>query len=162
MRRISRVCMSTAYFAMLIAGCRLAAQNLVINHLSLNPRVIIYELPDPDGREEAIRYIANLHDRFWSGAELIDAGQTSESVLRRKFQQTCVLYTTLGTKSKLVRLATAGMGWEIRDGVFHWREVDVPLDEVRLFSRARTPTPPDISPFTRLARTSVLKVSIRY
>jgi hypothetical protein len=139
MRHFSGMSLGIACLVLALTGCRLDAQNLIIHQLSQNLRVVIYELPDPDGRDEVIRYLTALRSHFWPDAELVDAGQLSAGALRRKFQPSCVLYTTLGEQSKLVRLSTSQMGWEIRGGNFQWRGSSVPLGDVRFILAAKNP-----------------------
>jgi hypothetical protein len=65
-----------ACLALAFTGCRLCAQNLIINELSQNPRYIVYELPDADGRDKVIRYLSALRSHFWHDAELVDGTLT--------------------------------------------------------------------------------------
>lgn len=135
-------CLTHLRLVFLVLGCPflvLSANSLIINELTRNPAAIIYELPDPDGRDEAVRYIQSIRDRFWGDAEMLDATALSEAALQQKFQQKCVLYTTLGKNSRLVRLATPNMGWAIRDGIFHWQDVAIPLAGTRFILAAKNP-----------------------
>jgi hypothetical protein len=133
MKRILRF-----FFALAALPAPATAANLAINDLFQHARVIVYELPEADGRAEAIRYVESIRDRFKQGAEILDAA-TNEAVLKPKLKNGFVLYTTLGEKSRLLRLATSRLGWEVAGGTFRWRDVTAPSPGLRFILAARNP-----------------------
>src|SRR5215471_8544466 len=82
---------------------------LIIDRLVRKTGAILYELPESDGRAEVIRSLGSVQ-RMFKGAEIVDAAMASEATLREKCSQTCLLYTTLGEGSKVVRAAMAKAG----------------------------------------------------
>ena len=87
------------------------AADLSINNAWDHAKVMVYELPEADGRAEAVRYVESVRDQFMKGGEVLDAAAADESSLKGKLKEGFVLYTTLGEKSKLLRLATRKLGW---------------------------------------------------
>ncbi len=122
----------------LLAGLAPAA-NLVINDVSRPARVFVYELPNAEGRAEAIRYVESIRDRFKPGAEIIDAGSLSEATAREKLKHAFLLYTTLGEKSRLLRAATGKLGWQIDGDVFRWGELSAPASNLRFILAGKNP-----------------------
>ena len=114
------------------------AANLIINNVWDHAPVIAYELPEADGRAEAIRYVESVRDRLKQGHEVLDAAANEKS-LEAKLKGGFVLYTTLGEKSKLLRLASRKLGWELAGGTFRWRDVTAPAGELRFILVGRNP-----------------------
>src|SRR5262249_5378688 len=98
------------------------AENLVIEEVWNHAGVIAYELPDSDGRADAIRYVESMRDRFKPKTEVLDAAANHGS-LKNKLKDGFILYTTLGEKSELLRMASRKLGWEATGGFFRWRDV---------------------------------------
>jgi hypothetical protein len=115
-----------------------ATANPVVADVFQRAPIVVYELPELDGRTEAIRYVESIRDRFKKGTEVIDAG-AKEAVLKGKLKNGFVLYTTLGEESKLLRLATRELGWQVAGGTFRWRDVAAPAREVRFILAGRNP-----------------------
>ena len=115
------------------------AANLVINDVSKGARVFVYELPDAEGRAEAIRYVQAIRDRFKPKAEVIDAAAMSEATAREKLKHGFLLYTTLGEKSKLLRAATGKLGWQLSGDVFRWGELSAPVANLRFILAGKNP-----------------------
>ena len=113
-------------------------EKLIINNVWDHAPVIAYELPEADGRAEAIRYVEGVRDRFKQGHEVFDATVNEES-LRAKLKGGFILYTTLGDKSKLLRLASRKLGWELAGSAFRWRDVTAPADELRFIAVGKNP-----------------------
>jgi hypothetical protein len=114
------------------------AGNLAANTTWDQAKVILYELPDADGRAEAIRYVESARDRFKKGAEVLDAAAIDAS-LPNKLKAGFVLYTTLGHKSKLLDAATGKLGWEFSGDTFRWRNVTAPAANLRLIAVGKNP-----------------------
>lgn len=63
----------------------------------------------------------------------------NEKSLEAKLKGGFILYTTLGEKSKLLRLASRKLGWELAGGNLRWRDVTAPAGEVRWILVGRNP-----------------------
>ena len=114
------------------------AQNLTVDNVWAHSPVIVYEFPEAEGRAEAIRYVESMRDQFKPGAEVLDATSNVASI-RSKLTHGFILYTTLGEKSKLVRLATPSLGWEDTANLFHWRDITAPASDVRFILVGKNP-----------------------
>jgi hypothetical protein len=114
------------------------AANLIIDNAWDHAPVIAYELPDTGGRAEAIRYVESIRDQFKKGTVLLDVA-ANRSSLKDKLKNGFVLYTTLGEKSELLRLATRKLGWEITGSSFHWRDLTAPAGELRVILVGKNP-----------------------
>ena len=115
-----------------------AAANLTVDHVWTRSKVILYELPEADGRAEAIRYVESMRDRFKAGAGVLDAA-ANRSSLPERLKDGFILYTTLGEGSELLRLAVARLGWEGSGGVFRWHELTAPNGELRIILVGKNP-----------------------
>ncbi len=114
------------------------AANLIVTDIWAQSPVIVYELPEADGRAEAIRYIESLRDKLKQGATVLDAGANPDA-LKEQLKKGFILYTTLGDKSRLLRAATRQTGWDLAGGEFHWRDVSVPAAALRLVMAGKNP-----------------------
>ena len=112
-----------------------AAQDVIFDRVFFRAKVVVYEFPDQEGRSEAIHYIESMRDRFKPKAEVLDAASVPVEKLKGGF----VLYTTLSEKSKLVRLATRDLGWQISDRGFHWRDLVTRIDSLRWIFVGKNP-----------------------
>jgi hypothetical protein len=106
------------------------SQNLILN--DLHGQIIAYEIPEPEGRAEAVRYIEAIRDRFHPGVEIVDAMSLDDATLRQKLQGTLVLYTTLGENSRLLRLAARPLPLRIENGTLHWGSFSAPVKDLRM------------------------------
>jgi hypothetical protein len=127
------------FFLVLLALPPVAtAANLVINNVWEHAPVIAYELPETDGRADAIRYVESIRDQFKQGGQVLDAA-ANKSALKGKLKDGFILYTTLGEKSDLLRLASRKLGWEVAGGSFRWRDLTAPAGELRLILVGKNP-----------------------
>ena len=78
--------------------------DLTINGLSREARSVVYEVPDDEGRADAVRFIERMHEMFFSKLEMIDATKLDDATLKDKLKGNFVLYTTIG--SRLFNAAT--------------------------------------------------------
>lgn len=115
------------------------AGQLTINQVSSKAAAFVYELPDSAGRDEAVRSIQAVHDRFRPNAPLLDAGAVPEAELRTKLSQGFLLYTTLGQDSRLWRLAAERLGWQVSAGTFRWGGFAAPMDGLRVIAVGKNP-----------------------
>lgn len=106
------------------------SQNLILN--DLHGQIIAYEIPEMDGRAEAVRYIEQIRDRFHPGVEVVDATPLDDAALRQKLKGTLVLYTTLGENSRLLRLAARPLPLRIENGTLHWGDFSAPVKDLRV------------------------------
>ena len=126
------------FFVLVTIPSGAAAANLIIDKVREHAPVIAYELPEADGRAEAIRYVESMRDRFQPGGEVLDAAANRTS-LKSKLRDGFVLYTTLGERSDVLRLASRKLGWEIAGGSFQWRDVTAPVGELRFILVGKNP-----------------------
>jgi len=126
------------FFALLTLPSAAAAANLIFDNVWGHAKVIVYELPEADGRAEAIRYVEAMRDELKHGQELLDAAANPSS-LKDKLKDGFVLYTTLGEKSNLLRLASLKLGWQVAGGSFRWRDVTAPTAGLRLIVVGKNP-----------------------
>jgi hypothetical protein len=92
---------------LLFAAHLAAAANLTVANVWDHSPVIVYELPNSDGRADAIRYIESVRDRSKQNVKVLDAAAMNPAALKNGF----ILYTTLGDQSHLLRLATRRLNW---------------------------------------------------
>jgi hypothetical protein len=102
------------------------------------PPVMVYEFPDAGGRAEAVSFAQVVSKKLNPKAELIDAATAPEQ-LSQKLQNGFVFVTTLGEQSKLLQLATQGIGWSIEGGTFKWHDISTPAATVVLLFAVRNP-----------------------
>lgn len=114
-----------------------AGQNLILN--DLRPQILAYEIPDSDGRAEAVKYVEMVRDRFYPGVEIVDAVALDEGTLRAKLKGTVVLYTVLRPESRLLRLAAQPLPFRMEDGTLHWGNFSTPVKDVRMVFAGRNP-----------------------
>jgi hypothetical protein len=117
----------TALFLLPALG---TSQNLILNNL--HAQIIAYEIPESEGRAEAVHYIEAIRDRFYPGVEIVDATALDDAALRQKLQGTPVLYTTLGENSRLLRLAARPLPLRIENGTLHWGDFSAPVKDLRI------------------------------
>ena len=128
-----------SFFLALVALPSFAiAANLVVADIWDHSPVIVYELPETAGRADAIRYVESVRDRYKQGAKVLDAGANPAS-LRETLKHGFVLYTTLGERSNLLRMATRQLGWSVAGGEFHWRSLTAPAGGLRFILAGRNP-----------------------
>ena len=116
--------MQTVPFALLALALLPAtgtSQNLVLNNL--HGQTVVYEMPDAEGRAEAVRYIGQIRDRFLPGADIVDANSPDDAALRQKLKGSVTLYTILGENSRLLRLAAQPLPLRIEGGTLQWGDV---------------------------------------
>ena len=111
---------------------------LIFDTTFTSARVFAYDLPEPDGRAEAMAYVKAMRDRFKPGAEIVDVSGNPAG-LKEKLRAGFILYTTLGEKSRLLRLATARLGWRLENGEFQWRDVSAQAAGIRFLLVGRNP-----------------------
>jgi len=113
-------------------------RNLDFEDVWGHSKLIVYQLPDGDGRAEAVRYIEQIRDDNKRGTSIIDIGANPSS-FKRKLKDGFILYTTFGDKASLLRLATRQLDWTISGGNLQFREVSVPLKESRMILVGKNP-----------------------
>jgi len=113
------------------------SQNLILNNL--HGQIIAYEIPEAEGRAEAVRYIEQVRDRFHPGVEIVDAASLDDAALRQKLKGTLVLYTTLGGNSRLLHLAARPLPLRIENGTLHWGDFSAPAKDLRIVFVGRHP-----------------------
>jgi C-terminal processing protease CtpA/Prc len=121
----------------LLLAAAAGGQDLIVN--DLRPQVIAYEIPDPEGRPEAVQYIEMVRDRFYKGVEIVDASALNEAALRLKLQGTVALYTILRSDSRLLRLAAEPLPLRIENGNLHWADFSTPVNDVRMVFAGKNP-----------------------
>jgi hypothetical protein len=114
------------------------AANLIFNDVRDHAKVIAYELPAGDGRAEAIRYIESVRDDNKKGVPVLDVAANRAS-LKDKLKGGFILYTTLGDRSSVLRLATRQLGWSVAEGSFHFRDITAPAGDVKFILVGRNP-----------------------
>jgi len=115
------------------------AQNLIINDLNQHRQSIAYEIPDAEGRAQAIRYIEMVRDRFAPGTEIVDALNLDDDALRAKLKGTVAIYTVLREDSRLLRLASRGLPLRLENGILHWGGRAEPTADLRVVFAGRQP-----------------------
>src|SRR3974390_2858972 len=121
---------SLALSLLALAPAAANAQNLILGNLHWQP--IAYEIPDSEGRAQAVRYIKMIRDRFAPGVEIVDALGLDDEALRAKLKGTVAIYTVLREDSRLLRLASRGSPLRFENGVFHWGDLAAPAAELRV------------------------------
>jgi hypothetical protein len=114
------------------------AGNLNFEDVWRQSKLIVYQLPETDGRAEAVRYIEQTRDGNKRGASIIDVGANPSS-LKSKLRNGFILYTTFGDKANLLRLATRQIGWTVAEGNLQFREVTVALKDARAILVGKNP-----------------------
>jgi hypothetical protein len=123
----------------ILSGPSLSAAPVTLKQAKESAKVVVYEIPEQDGHEDAVRYIQTVRNQFYQGMELVDANAVSEDVLREKLKNGFVLYTVLNEKSRLLRLTTEPLNLHIESGTFRWNGLNLPLDQMRLVLVGRNP-----------------------
>ncbi len=100
--------------------------------------VFVHELPDPEGREQALQYIQSRAAARLN-VEIIDALSTPEPQLREKLKNGFLLYATISPKSKLLTRMSGGLGWQVDSDTFRWREAQAQLRRARVLFTAQNP-----------------------
>jgi len=113
------------------------AGNLIINDISMDVESLVYELPDDEGRDDAVLSIGQVHDRFFSNLETIDATKLDDSTLKDKLRGDFVLYTTIG--SRLFKAATQPLRIQIDGGTLRWNGVTAPVSGIRVILVGKNP-----------------------
>ncbi|MBI4902398.1 MAG: hypothetical protein HY820_02105 [Acidobacteria bacterium] len=129
------------HLALILAATfvRTSAATLVINQIAKDAQAIVYELPDAEGREDVVRFVELIRNKFRPGMEIIDAATLAEPALRQKLSKPFLLYTTLGDKSRLLRLTTQKLGWNLTASTFQWGAWETPREELRIIAAAKNP-----------------------
>jgi tetratricopeptide (TPR) repeat protein len=114
-----------------------ASKNLIVNET--RGRMLVYEIPDPEGREESVRYLEHVRDGLYPGAEIVDATSLDDATLREKLKGTVTLYTILSEKSRLLRLVARSLPLQIQNGTFRWDDFTSPAADLRIVFVGRHP-----------------------
>lgn len=77
-----------ALFAWVAVPAIGTAQNLILDHL--HGQTVAYEIPESEGRADAVRYIEKMRDRFSPGAEIVDASPLDDAAQRLELKGTLV------------------------------------------------------------------------
>src|SRR3954447_5789471 len=85
------------------------ADNLILRDVFGQAKVIVYELPDVEGRADVIHYVEGVRDDIKKKTAILNAG-AHPAALREKLEGGFILYTTISDRSKLIRLATRQLG----------------------------------------------------
>jgi len=126
------------FFILLGLPSLATAADLIVEKVWQHSPVIVYELPEAEDRADAVRYVESIRDELKKGSAVLDAS-ANDSSLERKLKGGFILYTTLGEKSKLLRLATSTLGWELAGGSFHFRDLTTPAGELKLILVGKNP-----------------------
>lgn len=110
---------------------------VTVNDMATNARAVVHEIPEGDGRDDAIRFVGEMHDRFFGRLEIIDANKLDESALKDKLKGDFIVYTTIG--SKLFNAATRPLSIPIADGTLDWNGVKAPVAELRIILVGKNP-----------------------
>jgi hypothetical protein len=105
----------------------LAVGYLIVNEGEVQAKRVVYEIPNADGRDGAIRYIKDIRDRFFPGMEIVDATKSEDSVLKEKLKSGFILYTTFG--SRAFKAASEPLRVEMADGKLRWADLNVAVTE---------------------------------
>lgn len=114
------------------------AENLLVARIWDRSPVIVYDLPQADGRADAIRYVESVRDRYQKDAKILDGG-ANHAALKERLKKGFILYTTLEEKSALLRLATRKLGWTVAGGSFQWRDLTAPTGDLRFIAAGKNP-----------------------
>jgi hypothetical protein len=113
------------------------SDRLAINDLHGKAQVLVYEIPEEEGREDAVQYVDAMHSRFFNKLEMMDADKLDDSALRDKLKGSFVIYTTLG--SRIFRAATQSLKIQIDGGILTWNGVHAPVSELRIILIGKNP-----------------------
>ena len=118
-----------------------AAGNLIINEVSVKNQscAVVHEIPDDDGKADAVHFIERVRDRFWQGQEIIDATEVDDSTLEQKLKRGFTLYTTMCGASRLFKAATQPLGIQIEGDTLRWNGVTAPVSELRIIAVGKNP-----------------------
>lgn len=123
----------------MLLSSRSMAGNLTINQEFKNARSVVYEIPDDEGRADAVRSIEAIRDRFFQGLEIIDATKLDDSALKEKLKGDFALYTTLSEKSRLFKAATQPLHIQIDGSTLRWDKLTLPVSDLRIILIGRNP-----------------------
>jgi hypothetical protein len=137
--RPTLVTSATRFFcALTLLSAVASARNLDFEDVWGRSKLIVYQLPDADGRAEAVRYIEQTRDNNKRGVSIVDVG-SNLSADKGKLKDGFILYTTVSDKAGLLRLATRQLGWSVTGDSLHFREVTMPVKEARLILVGKNP-----------------------
>ena len=119
------------------AGAR--ADDLTINETLGTATCVVYELPEAEGRAEAVRFVRSFRDHFFRGAELVDALDLEEAALREKLGAGFVLFTTLHEGSRLLEATSQPLGMRIEEGQLHLHDRQFAARDLRLIFVGQSP-----------------------
>jgi hypothetical protein len=100
-------------------------------------KVCVYDIPQDEGRSDAVGYIKDIHQQLFSNLESIDASKLDEEALKQKLQDNFILYTTIG--SRMFNAVTGPLHITIDGGKLHWKGVTAPVSELRLIFVGKNP-----------------------
>lgn len=115
----------------------LANSDLTLNDKFRDAGILVYEVPDAEGKDDAVGYIKQMHDRFFSKLEMMDATKLDDSTLKDKLKGEFALYTTIG--SRLFKAATQPLNIRIDGGKLNWNGVKAPVSELRIILVGKNP-----------------------
>lgn len=121
---------------LLLSSCALAT-TVNINDSFKDINTVVYYIPNDEGKADAIRYVGEIHDKFFSKLEMIDAEKLDDSTLEDRLKDNFVLYTTIG--SKLFNAATQPLHIQISGDTLSWNGVTAPVNELRLILIGKNP-----------------------
>jgi hypothetical protein len=111
---------------------------LIVNEGEIRAKCVVYEIPNDESRDGAIRYIKAIRDRFLPGMEIVDAAKSDGSVLKEKLKSGFILYTTFGSRS--FKAASEPLHIEMAGGKLRWDGLDVSVtDDLRAIFVGKNP-----------------------
>jgi hypothetical protein len=115
----------------------LSGRNLKVNESIREANTLVYELPDEESRDSAVRYIDQIHARFFGKLEMIDVTKLENSVLSSKLKGSIIVYTIIG--SRLFKAAAGPLNINIDGGVLNWNGLSEPIASMRMIFVGKNP-----------------------
>jgi hypothetical protein len=111
--------------------------NLTVNKSILEANTLVYELPNEESRDSAVRYIDQVHSKLFGRLEMIDLTRFEDSALKSKLKDSIIVYTIIG--SRLFKAAAGPLNINIEGGVLNWNGLSEPIAGLRMIFVGKNP-----------------------
>jgi hypothetical protein len=111
--------------------------NLTVNESIREANTLVYELPDEEGRDNTVRYIDQIHGRFFGRLGMIDVTGSEDSELNSKLKGSIIVYTIIG--SRLFKAAAGPLNISIDGGALNWNGLSEPIAGLRMIFVGKNP-----------------------